>query len=141
MIKLPKTSSSRSLLSRVAFATLGLVFVASLSGLPAVQAAETPSTAKHAEKTLPVPLAVTFEKVKDSEKGPNLLHLKNTSDKTIKASAKILLAVAFHADSKARMVPEEKVEAGKTWTISGLAAGDKVIVTAHGFAPLELLVP
>jgi hypothetical protein len=45
-----------------------------------------------------------------------------------------------HNRDKARHVPAHVIEAGKTWTVDGLAALDKVTVAAPGFAPLELEV-
>jgi hypothetical protein len=92
------------------------------------------------DKAPALPLAASFAKA-DGEDGPYVLSLKNTSDSSVKASAKILLSVYFHADSKSRSVPEHAIDAGQVWTIPGLAANDKVIVTATGFAPLELTVP
>lgn len=87
-----------------------------------------------------LPLTATFEKVADSERGPYVLKLTNDSKETIKVGAKILLAVAFHADNKARIIPEHAIEPGQVWTIDDLVANDKVMVTAAGFAPLELVV-
>jgi hypothetical protein len=79
--------------------------------------------------------------VTGGENGPYVLKVKNTSADTLKVSAKILLAVAFHADNKAKLVPEHAIAAGDTWSIADLAAADKVILTATGFAPLEIVVP
>lgn len=104
--------------------------------LASVSAAETMK--QSAEKKLP--LKASFEKVENAEAGPFVLTLKNEAKEAIKASAKVLLAVAYHADSKARNVPEQTIEPGKTMTIRDLAAEDKVIVTAKGYAPLEVVV-
>jgi hypothetical protein len=93
-----------------------------------------------ADKGPAAPLSATFEKVADAENGPFVLNLKNGSKEAVTAKAKVLLSVAFHAESKARPVPEQVIEPGKTWSIKDLAAGDKVIVHAKGFAPLELVV-
>lgn len=92
------------------------------------------------EKAPALPVTATFEKTTGAEEAPYSLKLKNTSKETITVSAKILLSVAFHADSKARMVSEHAIKAGETWSIPGLAAEDKVTVMAKGFAPLELVV-
>jgi hypothetical protein len=42
---------------------------------------------------------------------------------------------------KARVVPEQSVEAGKVMTVTGLVGDDKVVINAAGFAPLEVKVP
>jgi hypothetical protein len=93
-----------------------------------------------ADKAPAAPLSATFEKVADAENGPFVLNLKNDSKEAVSAKAKVLLSVAFHADSKARQVPEQVIEPGKTWSIKDLAADDKVVVYAKGFAPLEITV-
>jgi hypothetical protein len=93
-----------------------------------------------ADKAPAAPLSATFEKVADAENGPFVLNLKNDSKEAVSAKAKVLLSVAFHAESKARQVPEQVIKPGKTWSIKDLAAGDKVVVHAKGFAPLELIV-
>jgi uncharacterized protein YcgI (DUF1989 family) len=87
-----------------------------------------------------LPLSASFEKAAGAENAPYVLTLTNDSKDTVKASAKVLLAVAFHAESKARNVPEQVIEPGKTWTIADLAKGDRVVVSAEGFAALELTV-
>ena len=87
-----------------------------------------------------LPLSATFEKVSGVETAPYVLTLKNDSEKTVKASAKVLLAIAFHAESKARAVPAQDIEPGKTWKIADLSAGDRVVVSGEGFATLELTV-
>ncbi len=114
---------------------LGLVFLQ----IPALKAADAAPSCP-ACKAGCLPLTSTFEKA-TGETGPYILKLKNDSKDTIKASAKVLLSVAFHADNKARMVPEHAIDPGQTWTIPGLAATDKVTITAKGFSPLELTVP
>jgi len=124
-----KTSSS----FRSALITLGCALLA-LVAVPAIRATTT--------EAAKLPLTATFEKVTTAEAGPPyVLHLKNDSKATVKVSAKVLLSVAFHSSSKARNVPEHAIEAGASWSIGELAANDKVILTAEGFAPLELTVP
>lgn len=140
MITFTTPTSPRSALARAAFASLVLALALTFSAGSALLAADAPAKKIAAEKAAPVPLKATFEKVKDGENGPYILHLKNDSKTPIKATAKILLSVFFHADAKAKHLPEETVAAGKTWTLSGLAANDKVIITADGFSPLELTV-
>jgi len=129
-----KTSSS----FRFALVTLGCALLA-LVAVPAIRAT-TADAAKPAAAKLP--LTATFEKVTTAEAGPPyVLHLKNDSKATVKVSGKVLLSVAFHSSSKARNVPEHAIEAGASWSIGELAANDKVILTAEGFAPMELTVP
>lgn len=89
----------------------------------------------------PLPVSTSFDKVTGGEKGPFVLKVKNTSSETIKVHAKVLLAVAFHADNKARNLDVQKIGAGEEWTISDLAAGDKVVLSAKGHAPLQVEVP
>src|SRR5665213_2321957 len=107
---------------------------------PAARAAD--ASLKSLEDKAPsLPLSASFAKVADAETGPYVLSLKNTSDGALKVTVKILLSVYFHADSKARNLPEHSIAAGEVWTIPGLAAADKVTVSASGYAPLELTVP
>jgi hypothetical protein len=87
-----------------------------------------------------LPLTHSFTKVEGGEKGPYVLQLKNESASDITVSGKILLAVAFHAESRSRSIPSHKIEAGKSWSIADLAFDDKITLTADGFAPLELSV-
>ena len=93
------------------------------------------------DKAPALPLTVSFDKVTGTEGGPYILKLTNGSADTIKASAKIYPSVSFHADSKTRDLPEHVIDPGKAWSIPGLAATDKVTVTAAGYAPLEITVP
>jgi hypothetical protein len=121
----PVRSSSR----RHALLALACAFGLSLMSVPALQAADK------------LPLTATFEKVASTEGTPIVLHLKNDSKVTLKVSGKILLSVVNHAADKARSVPEQSVEAGKVMTVTGLAGDDKVVLTAAGYAPLEVKVP
>jgi hypothetical protein len=133
-------SSSRRFLFTAALLAVGSAFGFAPVLTAAANAAELPALRDLDDKAPALPLAATFAKA-EGEDGPYVLSLKNTSNSTLKVSAKILLSVYFHADSKARNVPEHAVDAGQVWTIPGLAANDKVTVTADGFAPLELTVP
>ena len=87
-----------------------------------------------------LPLTSSFAKVAGGEKGPFVLTLKNGSKAAVTVNTKILLAVVFHAESKARILPAHTIEAGKDWKIADLALDDKVILAAEGFAPLEIVV-
>ncbi len=94
-----------------------------------------------ADKAAVLPLTTTFEKATGTEGAPFVLKAKNTSKESLKVSGKVLLAVVHHAMDKARVLPEQTVEAGQVLTVKDLSAEDKVILTAPGFAPLEISVP
>jgi hypothetical protein len=126
---------------RSAVLALGCAISFAVVQVPATRASDAASLKPMDDKAPSLPLAASFEKVADAEGGPYTLSLKNTSDATLKVSAKILLSVYFHDDTKARNLPEHSIDPGMFWSIPGLAAGDKVVVTANGFAPLELTVP
>lgn len=87
------------------------------------------------------PLTASFDKVTDAEGGPYVLKLKNDSNDAVTAVAKIYPSVTIHSDTKERILPEKVVAAGEVWSISGLAAADKVTILAKGFAPLDITVP
>jgi hypothetical protein len=132
-------TSHRISLYRSALFALGCAFLAGFASAPALLA-EGDSSQTAAANLPSLPLSASFSKVAGSEDAPYVLTLKNESSNPVKASAKVLLAVAFHADSKARTVAEQTVGPGETWTIPGLAKGDRVTVSADGFAPLVLSV-
>ena len=123
-----------------ALLALACAFILSISSVSAEQLFGPVTLRPLADKLPSLPLNSKFEKV-TGEGGPYVLKLKNTSKSALKVSAKILLSVAFHAESKARTIPEHVIEAGKVWTIPELAADDKVILSAKDYAPLELTVP
>jgi hypothetical protein len=120
--------------------------VAALLSLPLARTAFAGTLSQATLQTLDdklpsAPLAVSFDKVTDSEAGPYVLKLKNTSGDAVTASAKIFPSVTIHSDTKERDLPEHVIAAGESWSIPGLAATDKVTVDAKGFAPLEITVP
>jgi hypothetical protein len=121
-----------------ALLALGFALVVTLVPTPALRAQDT--AAQPAANLPSLPFSASFAKAAGAEDAPYVLTLKNESASPITASAKVLLAVAFHADSKARAVPSQVVAPGATWTISDLAKGDRVTVSADGFAPLVLSV-
>lgn len=130
-----KTNTSRS-----ALLTLGFVLSLVLVPVTTLRAAGTEAMQPLTEKTLKsLPLTHTLAKVA-GENGPHTLKLTNTSKASLKVSVKILLSVYSHASDKAKNLPEQTIEAGKDWTITQLAALDKVIISAEGYAPLELEV-
>ena len=120
---------------------MGCALILVLAQAPATVAADTPAAPAAADKAPSLPLVPTFEKVTSGENGPYVLNLKNASKDTITASAQVIPSVTFHANAKIRSIPEHAIDAGQVWSITELAATDKVIVTAKGFAPLELTVP
>lgn len=140
-MKTPPSLHNRRALTRPTLIIAGCLFGLALAFAPALQAAPDEAKAKVGEKAQALPLTATFAKDKNAEGPPYTLTLKNVSATTVKVKAKILLAVAFHADNKAKNLPEHAIDAGKDWSIPGLAAQDKVILTAEGHAPLELVVP
>jgi hypothetical protein len=120
--------------------------VAGILSLPLARTASAgtslPASLQALDDKLPsAPLAVSFDKVTDTEGGPYVLKLKNTSGDAVTAGAKIFPSVTIHSDTKERDLPERVIAAGETWSIPGLAATDKVTVVAKGFAPLEITVP
>ena len=128
----PTNTSSR----RTALLILGCALSLVLLPIQALRAADAaPATAKAA-----LPLSHSLTKVTGGEKGPFVLTLKNDSKAAVTVTAKVLLAVAYHAESKARNLPAQKIDAGHDWKIADLAAEDKVILTAEGFAPLTIVV-
>lgn len=138
-MKTPALLSTLSLHCPAVRVLTGCVLGLALASAPALHA--NPTDAKSEEKAPALPLTATFAKDKKAEGPPYTLTVKNVSDHALKVKAKILLAVAFHADSKAKNLPEQTIEGGKDWAIPGLAAQDKVILSAEHYAPLELVVP
>jgi hypothetical protein len=140
MIK-PNMFPACSGISRNALAVLGCALMLIVAQAPSAMAADSKAQPAAADKAPSAPLAPTFEKVTSGEDGPYVLNLKNISKDTITATAQVLPSVTFHATAKVRNIPEHAIESGQIWTITELAATDKVIISAKGFAPLELTVP
>ena len=136
-----KIASPRSVLRTTALIALGCALTLAVLSAPALKAAGSATLQPLADKAPSLPVTTAFEKVKGAESGPYVLKVTNTSKDALKVTAKVLLAVAFHANDKARNLPEHAIEAGQTWSIPDLAAQDKLVITAQGFAPLELTVP
>ena len=126
--------NSTSLRSVLALLALGCAVV-----LAPVLKADTVTSSVRADMALPVTTSIA--KVTGSEAGPFVLTVKNTSAADLKVTAKVLLAVAFHADNKAKHLPEQKIAAGGTWAIADLAAQDKVVLSAEGYTDLTVVVP
>jgi hypothetical protein len=135
------SSYIRSATCRAALIALGCAFSLALVQIPALKAADSAASPPPADKAPSLPLTATFEKVTGAERGPYVLKLTNVSKDALKASAKLFPSVAWHGDTKARNLPEHVIDPGQVWAIGDLAAADKLIITAMGFAPLELVVP
>ena len=136
-----KNASPRPALRTTALIALGCALTLAVMSAPALKAAGPATLQPLADKAPSLPVTTAFEKVKGAESGPYVLKVTNTSKATLKVTTKVHVAVAFHANDKARNLPEHAIEAGQTWSVPDLAAQDKVVVTATGFAPLELTVP
>jgi hypothetical protein len=109
---------------------LGLSLIAS--------AADAPATAAKAPA---LPVTAAFVKVPGVDGPPFALTLVNTSAADLTVSGKVLLSVTAHNADKARAIPASVIKPGAMFTIAkGLAAMDKVVLNADGFAPLELTV-
>jgi hypothetical protein len=132
-------SSSVSSLRKSALLIVSCAFGLGLVAVPVLKAAS-PTEAAADAKAPALPLKSSFEKVAGNEKGPFVLKLKNKSKVAVNVTAKVLLAVAFHGEDKARHIPAHSIAAGEVWSIADLAAEDKVVLTAEGFAPLEIVV-
>jgi hypothetical protein len=121
-----------------------LLALACLAGLPfvavSVRAADDAAALPRADAAA-LPLSHSFSKVESSAGTPFVLTVKNESKASLQLSGHVLLSVVNHAMDKARKLPEHTLEAGKTWVISDLTGDDKVILSAPGFAPLEIRVP
>ncbi len=124
--------------SRALLALACLLGLATLT-ITALAASDALVLEPRAEKALP--LVATFEKAESTEGTPFVLKLKNDSQDTLKVSGKVLLSVVHHAMDKARNVPEQTLAAGQVMTVGQLSADDRVVLTAPGYAPLEVKVP
>lgn len=138
---IPNLHGLRAAVRQAAFCAASAALLLALISMPALRAADAAATPPPADQGPKLPLTATFEKVTGAENGPFVLKLKNTGTESVKVNTKILLSVVFHAENKAKKLPEHVIAAGQVWTIPDLVAADKVILTADGFAPLELVVP
>ncbi len=94
-----------------------------------------------ADKAPALPVSHQFEKVESHDGTPFVLHVKNDAKDTLKIEGKVLLSVVNHAMDKARVLPEHTLKAGESFTVTGLAGDDKVLLSAAGHATLEIRVP
>src|SRR4051812_45053391 len=114
-----KLSPTPSSFFKKALLALGCTALLSLTAATALNAADAPAAASAAA----LPVGVKIEKVTGAEK-PYVAHLTNESKSSLKVSAKVLLAVAFHGEDRARHIPAQTIEAGKEWSINELAFDD-----------------
>jgi hypothetical protein len=133
-------SSSLVLRNKAVLVAFACAFGVALASVSPLQAANPPAMQSLADKAQKLPVSATFEKVKNNEGPPFVMKLKNESEAPLEVSVTILLSVLSHNRDKARHVPPQVIQPGKTWTVDGLAALDKVTVAAKGFAPLQLEV-
>lgn len=124
---------SQSSFRRLAFA-LGCVFA--FVTVPAIHAADVAATPRADHKALPITTA--FEK-DSSDKGPIVLKITNTSAATIKLEVAVAESVLTHAKARNRK-HDYTIEAGKSDTVTELAVGDKVTISAEGHETLHLEV-
>ena len=120
---------------------LSVLTCATLS-LPAAEAGHEVNLQSLADAHAALPVTTSFEKKATAGEngGHYSLQLKNTSDKTLKLTVAIVESVTSHARPKNRSLPEHALKAGETWSVDDLSPADKVVVSAAGFAPLELVV-
>jgi hypothetical protein len=136
-----KTSSSPAVLCRAGLVALVCAFGYAFVHVSAAKAADAAAPARLEDKAPSLPLTHSFEKVTEGESGPYVLHLKNVSSDPITVDVQVTSSVTFHANSRVRNYSGHAVAAGEVWTITELAAADKVAISAKGFATLELTVP
>lgn len=102
-------------------------------------AADQPALQPRADHAPALPVSTSIAKV-DGEKGPYVLSVKNTGAHALKVHVAVVESVKSHAKPRDRK-HEYTIEAGAAASIEELAAGDKVTVSAEGFASVELTVP
>jgi hypothetical protein len=134
-------SCPRSAIGRKALIALGCAFSLAIVQIPSARAGDAAALRPLDDQAPSLPLTTSFEKGTDPDIGPYVLNLKNVSKNALKVSVKIHLSVAFHANNKDRNITDHVIDPSQVWTVSDLAAGDKVTITSDGFAPLELTVP
>ena len=140
-IQLPMKHYSRSLRSVLIGSSLALSTFLSVGAIATRADSAAPAAAATADSSQASgPIVASFDKSTDADKGPYILTLKNNGDHTIKVTVEIQASAASHNDAKNK-TKKHSIKAGQAWTVSNLAAGDKVNVTADGVSPLALTVP
>lgn len=92
-----------------------------------------------ADKT-PVPVTVAFEKATGDD-GPYVMTVTNSSAEALAVQVTVKQSVQAHNQPKTVEHPEETLAAGKSTKVKGLAALDKVKISAKGHSALEIVVP
>lgn len=124
------------------FSLLALGSVLALGLLPATQAAGTEIRQPLAAEAKPLPFSTAFEKGEPGENGgPYVLVLTNTAAEALKVQGSIIWSVASHNRANTIKLPERVIEPGGTWKIADLAVEDRVVLTAEGYATLDVKVP
>ncbi|MEZ5277141.1 MAG: hypothetical protein R3F07_12240 [Opitutaceae bacterium] len=125
-------TTSRLLRSRLTAILLSTVFAVSLA-LPSATAGDDAPA---------LPLTASFGAGTPGENsGPYALTLTSTADHALTVTATITFSVQSHNRPQTKVLADHEIAAGGSWTIDDLAAQDKVVVTAEGYAPLELTTP
>src|ERR1700753_1309684 len=99
---------------RSSLSLAGLAALFLLGGIAAVSARGEDAPTLQRLATEKAPLKSHFEKKATTDGAPYTLTLTNTSSKSVKVTIKVLLSVAFHADNRARNIPEQSIEAGNS---------------------------
>ena len=102
-----------------------------------------PTAVTAADDAMPaLPLKAEFGKGTPGENGgPYAVTLTNTSDKALTVNATIIWSVTSHNRPRTIELPAKEIAAGGTWKIDDLAAEDRIVLTAEGYAKLELKTP
>ena len=94
------------------------------------------------EEAPSLPLTASFGMGEPGENGgPHTLTLTNTSEEALTVNATIIWSVVSHNRTKTIELPAQEMAAGGTWVIDDLAAEDRIVLTAEGYAKLELTTP
>lgn len=123
-----RATFGRSFVLVVAFA---LGFALNIASAAPQQVADTKASA---------PVTVAFEKAAGDD-GPYLMTVKNTSSDALTVQISVHQSVKSHNRPMDVNHPEETIAAGGSTTVKGLAALDKVKISAKGYSAMELVVP
>ena len=138
----PKIASTPLSTRTIALFIFGAALLLPIASVSAAPAAETVTLHSLADKAPKLPLDSSFAKETSGEnKGLYTLTLKNTSQNSVKVGGTIEQSVVSHNRPKTLPVEPQAIGPGKTRKIEGLAAHDKITLTADGFEALELTVP
>lgn len=100
------------------------------------------SLATAGEKAPELPLTASFGAGTPGENsGPYAVTLTSTSDEALTVTATITFSVQSHNRPQTKVLPPHEIAPGGTWTIDDLAAEDRIVLAADGYAPMELTTP